>query len=87
LHRGITAGAPGGKNKGQAKQSLFLIYLDALSVVNSKRATKDAPQQQAEQQQQFEQQLQLVPELSSAAPNMQDFSIKDLQFVLTFTGA
>lgn len=82
-----------GKNKGQAKQNLFLIYLDALSVVNSKRADKGLaqPQQQtqADQQQQklFEQQLLLQRDLSAAAPNMPDFTLKDLQFILTFTGA
>jgi hypothetical protein len=80
-----------GKNKGQAKQNLFLIYLDALSVVNSKRADKGMAQPQhtqADQQQQqlFEQQLLLQRDLSAAAPNMPDFTLKDLQFILTFTG-
>jgi hypothetical protein len=84
------------KNKGQAKQNLFLIYVDALSVVNSKRSSKSIaqPQQaqaqtQADQQQQqlFEQQLLLQRDLSAAAPNMPDFTLKDLQFILTFTGA
>jgi hypothetical protein len=87
-------GAQAGKGKGQAKQNLFLIYLDALSVVNNKRASKESgaqqqPQQsQADQQQQaaFEQQLLLQRGLSSAAPNMPDFTLKDLQFILTFTG-
>jgi hypothetical protein len=92
---GKPAGAQAGKGKGQAKQNLFLIYLDALSVVNNKRASKgpgaeqQQPQQsQADQQQQaaLEQQLLLQRGLSSAAPNMPDFTLKDLQFILTFTG-
>jgi hypothetical protein len=43
---------------------------------------------QADQQQQqlFEQQLLLQRDLSAAAPNMPDFTLKDLQFILTFTG-
>lgn len=91
------SGPPNGKNKGQPKQNLFLIYLDAMSVVNSKRADKSLPQQQAQpqhlsgtdqqqQQQQLEQQLQLQQQVSAAAPNMPDFTLKDLQFILTFTG-
>lgn len=88
------AGPAAGKIKGQAKQNLFLIYLDALSIVNNKRADKGLPQQQPEQQphseqqqQQFDQQLQLQRQLSAAAPNMPDFTLKDLQFILTFTEA
>lgn len=85
------AGGPGGKGKGQPKQNLFLIYLDALSVVNSKRADKAISQQQQQQQtaeqaagqQAFE---LLQRDLSTAAPNMPDFTLKDLQFILTFTG-
>lgn len=92
----VSVGAPGGKNKGQPKQNLFLIYLDALSVVNSKRAYKGVAQQQQQpqsqaqgdqqQQQLLEQQLLLTRDLSAAAPNMPDFTLKDLQFILTFTG-
>lgn len=93
----VCTGGPGGKGKGQPKQNLFLIYLDALSVVNSKRADKAASQQQQQQQagtqapgqqqqQAFEQQLLLQRDLSAAAPNMPDFTLKDLQFILTFTG-
>lgn len=76
-----------------------MIYVDALSVVNNKRAGRGAPpppqqlgqgQAQSEadqqQQQQFEQQLLLQRDLSAAAPNMPDFTLKDLQFILTFTG-
>ena len=92
------AGGPAGKGKGQPKQNLFLIYVDALSVVNSKRADKAVSQQQQlqqagtqaagqqQQQQAFEQQLLLQRDLSTAAPNMPDFTLKDLQFILTFTG-
>lgn len=89
----MSSGPAAGKIKGQAKQNLFLIYLDALSIVNNKRADKGLPQQQPEQQphseqqqQQFDQQLQLQRQLSAAAPNMPDFTLKDLQFILTFTG-
>ena len=42
--------------------------------------------EQQAQQSQFEQQLLLQRELSTAAPNMPDFTLKDLQFILTFTG-
>jgi hypothetical protein len=78
---------------------LFLIYVDALSLVNNKRAAKstqlqeisaaDAAAGRQQTQQVLEQQLQLQRQLSaaaSAAPNMPDFTLKDLQFILTFTG-
>ncbi|WIA40343.1 hypothetical protein OEZ86_013710 [Tetradesmus obliquus] len=89
-----TSGPPGGK-KQAPKQNLFLIYVDALSLVNNKRAAKAVPDAAAaagEQQtpQVVEQQLQLQRQLSaaaSAAPNMPDFTLKDLQFILTFTEA
>jgi hypothetical protein len=94
------AGPPGKNKGGQPKQNLFLIYVDALSVVNNKRAGRGQPQPQQQgqqqgqgqseadqqQQQQFEQQLLLQRDLSAAAPNMPDFTLKDLQFILTFTG-
>lgn len=90
------AGPPGKSKGGQPKQNLFLIYVDALSVVNNKRAGRGPPPQQQQgqgqskadqqQQQQFEQQLLLQRDLSAAAPNMPDFTLKDLQFILTFTG-
>jgi hypothetical protein len=89
------AGPPGAK-KSAPKQNLFLIYVDALSLVNSKRAAKStqlqditAAEAAAGGQQDLEQQLQLQRQLSvaaSAAPNMPDFTLKDLQFILTFTG-
>lgn len=96
--RTTRAGPPGKSKGGRPKQNLFLIYVDALSVVNNKRAGRGAPppQQQRQgqaqseadkqQQQQFEQQLLLQRDLSAAAPNMPDFTLKDLQFILTFTG-
>lgn len=95
------SGPPGKSKGGQPKQNLFLIYVDALSVVNNKRAGRGQPQPQQQgqgqqqgqseadqqQQQQFEQQLLLQRDLSAAAPNMPDFTLKDLQFILTFTEA
>jgi hypothetical protein len=92
------AGPPGAK-KQAPKQNLFLIYVDALSLVNNKRAAKstqlqdvsaaDAAAGGQQTQQVLEQHLQLQRQLSaaaSAAPNMPDFTLKDLQFILTFTG-
>jgi hypothetical protein len=88
------AGPPGAK-KQAPKRNLFLIYVDALSLVNNKRAAKSATDAAAaaageqQTQQALEQQLQLQRQLSaaaSAAPNMPDFTLKDLQFILTFTG-
>ncbi|KAF6258257.1 MCM2/3/5 family-domain-containing protein [Scenedesmus sp. NREL 46B-D3] len=93
------SGPPGAK-KQAPKQNLFLIYVDALSLVNNKRAAKsvqlqdqataDAAAGGQQTQQVLEQQLQLQRQLSasaSAAPNMPDFTLKDLQFILTFTEA
>lgn len=87
-HTPSAPGPPTGKHKGQPKQNLFLIYLDALSVVNNKSAgtTPQQPQQQQAGQQMLEQQLRLQRQLSTAAPNMPDFTLKDLNFILTFTG-
>lgn len=96
LHISITtcdAGPPGAKNKA-AKQNLFLIYLDAITVVNNKRAVKPGQLQQLQQQagtgagdeHVLPEQLQLQRQLTAAAPNMPDFTLKDLQFILTFTG-
>jgi hypothetical protein len=74
----------GGKKQAQPKQSLFLIYVDALSVVNSKSAAKAL---QAQQHAQLQDATRALSQLSTAAPNMPDFTLKDLQFILTFTGA
>jgi hypothetical protein len=85
------AGPPGAK-KQAPKQNLFLIYVDALSLVNNKRAAKSAQLQDVsaadaaaagQQTQQLQRQLSAA---ASAAPNMPDFTLKDLQFILTFTG-
>jgi hypothetical protein len=70
---------------------LFLIYVDALSLVNNKRAAKPAADAAAadgqQTQQVLEQQLQRqLSAAASSAPNMPDFTLKDLQFILTFTG-
>eukprot|EP00775_Hariotina_reticulata_P012205 gene12205-12342_t len=79
---------PPGKAKQGTKQSLFLIYLDALSVVNNKRAIKTAQQEdQPDPQQALQEQVQLHRQLAASAPNMPDFTVKDLQFILTFTEA
>lgn len=63
-------------------------------MVNNKRAVKPAQLQQLQQQsdgagaqqQALQDQLQLQQRLSAAAPNMPEFTLKDLQFILTFTG-
>jgi hypothetical protein len=93
--------APKGKQQGQQQQSLFLLYLDAVSISNSKRAVRQgalpapapaaaaggalaAPHQQ--QAQQPQQQQQAAPSMGALPPNMPDFTVKDLQFILTFIG-
>ncbi len=93
---------PGGGKQGKnaAKQPLFLVYLDAISVTKHSKAARTQEEQPAEgsvaamlleQQQQGQQEgqgdgQQLAKQLSSAPPNMPGFSVRDLQFVLTFTG-
>lgn len=85
-----TAGA-GPKQGKNNKQSLFLIYLDAASIVNNKRAVKQPDQSLTTDSagcSSFgcgqQQQAQLA--LASLPPNVPDFSVRDLQFILTLTG-
>lgn len=56
------------------------------SAPSSQQQQPLSEEEQQAQQSQFEQQLLLQRELSTAAPNMPDFTLKDLQFILTFTG-
>jgi len=113
-------GGKGGNSKGSGnKQGLFLIYLDALSVTNPKRASaggivgtavaalaSGCSQQLASSSAGItgiddgstgddsaagaellaQQQLALERRMSAAAPNMPEMTMRDLQFVLTFTG-
>jgi len=89
---------PKGKQQGAQQQSLFLLYLDAVSITNSKRAVQQGalpapaaaaaglgggpqPQPGQEQGQQQPQPLEALP------PNVPDFTVRDLVFVLKFIGA
>jgi hypothetical protein len=111
--------APKGKQQATPQHSLFLIYLDAVSIANNKRAVRQGAlpafdqqqqlqqqpaglgaaqhQQQQQQQQQQEGQGQGLQAAGQPAPprppvggalppNMPDFSVRDLQFILTFVG-
>lgn len=81
--------APKGKQQAAQQQSLFLLYLDAVSVTNNKRAVQQgalpppATAAGAQQQQQQQNQQQV---LCALPPNVPDFNVRDLQFVLTFLG-
>ena len=84
---------PKGKQQAAQQQTLFLLYLDAVSVANSKRAVQQgaapaaaAAQAAAQAPGQQQQQPQQAQALTALPPNMPDFTVRDLQFVLTFLG-
>lgn len=70
----MVTGKFGGKGN---KQSLFLIYLDAVSVSNSSKATR-VPEPVAQGQ---------APQAAGPGmpPNMPALTMRDLEFVIKFT--
>ncbi|KAI8465449.1 MAG: MCM2/3/5 family-domain-containing protein [Monoraphidium minutum] len=96
----LATGDQGKGRQGQQQQSIFLLYLDAVSVANSKRAVQQGaapaaaapphavggqpPQAGAAAAAAAAQQAAAA--LTALPPNMPDFSVRDLQFVLTFLG-